>query len=95
MLLRAALRLCSSRSGALASAVVPSALSHEHVFLCCRLYMYGKAAAEVGVPARNIAQLLAVFACNNHTICNTELQPLGVALTPARAVYMNVCVHAD
>lgn len=45
-----------------------------------RLYMSGQVDADVGVPAKDIAQLLATFACNNHTICNTELQPLG-ALT--------------
>jgi hypothetical protein len=72
-------------------AVVPCVF-HEHAFLCCSLYMYGKAAAEVGMPTRDIAQLLSVFACNNHTICNTELQPLGMALTPARVACMHACM---
>ena len=40
--------------------------------------MYGSEAdTEVGVQARDIAQLLARFACNNHTICDAELRPLG------------------
>jgi hypothetical protein len=72
-------------------AAVSCALPHENASLCCRLYTYGKAAAEVGVPTRDLAQLLAVFACNNHTICNTELQPLGVALTRACVVCMHGC----
>ena len=57
--------------------------------------MYGKAAAEVGVPTREIAQLLAVFACNNHTICNSELQPLGPALTQDDLLSCMLCLQAD
>ncbi len=77
---------------ALSLATLLCALSHEHALLCCRLYMYGKAAAEVGVPTRDIAQLLAVFACNNHTICNTELQPLGVAFHRIRDLVLSACM---
>lgn len=56
-----------------------------------RLYMYGEVDNGVGVPTKDIAQLLAAFACNNHTICNTELQPLGVGLYPTGAMVNHSC----
>jgi hypothetical protein len=41
--------------------------------------MYGAEAVnvEVGVPVREIALILARFACNNHTICDDELRAIG------------------
>lgn len=40
----------------------------------------GSEGAEPGV--RDIALLLARFACNNHTICNDELEPIGALHRP-------------
>lgn len=47
--------------------------------MCCRRYMYGADAMDstAGVPAGEIALLLARFACNNHTICDDELRAIG------------------
>ena len=40
--------------------------------------MQGKMVDEVGLPDPNpIALMLARCACNNHTICDDELRPLG------------------
>lgn len=41
--------------------------------------MLGEAASDpaVGAPARDVAQLLARFACNNHTVCDEELRAIG------------------
>lgn len=53
-----------------------------------RNYMYGAEAVnvEVGVPVREIALILARFACNNHTICDDELRAIGVGLYPTGAL---------
>ncbi|KAF8067415.1 CKB4 [Scenedesmus sp. PABB004] len=40
---------------------------------------------------RAIAQLLARFACNNHTICDDELRPIGVGLYPLGALVNHSC----
>jgi hypothetical protein len=57
-------------------------------------------AADSAVPAgahqevpdvRAIAQLLARFSCNNHTICDDELRPLGVGLYPLGALINHAC----
>lgn len=53
---------------------------------CClrrRRYMYGADEVDptAGVPAGEIALLLARFVCNNHTICDDELRAIG-ANTP-------------
>ena len=40
--------------------------------------MQGKMVDDVGLPDPNpIALMLARCACNNHTICDDELRPLG------------------
>ena len=38
-----------------------------------------------------MALLLARFACNNHTICDEELRPLGVGLYPLGAAVNHSC----
>ncbi len=46
----------------------------------CREYMEGagKQQIQAELPAvRDIAMLIACFACNNHTICDEELRPIG------------------
>lgn len=40
---------------------------------------------------RQIALLLARFACNNHTICDDELRPLGVGIYPLGALVNHDC----
>lgn len=41
----------------------------------CREYMKG---SGTSIPdAKDVAYLLARFACNNHTICDDELRPKG------------------
>jgi hypothetical protein len=40
---------------------------------------------------REVALLLARFACNNHTICDEELRPLGVGIYPAAALANHSC----
>jgi hypothetical protein len=40
---------------------------------------------------KHIAQLLARFACNNHTICDEELRPIGVGLYPLGALINHSC----
>ena len=41
--------------------------------------MQGKRAAAVDLPDQKaIALMIARCACNNHTICNDELQPKGI-----------------
>lgn len=43
-----------------------------------REYMQGAPDTKDEAPApKEIAMLLARFACNNHTICDEELRPLG------------------
>jgi hypothetical protein len=45
-----------------------------------------------GVPdAKHIAQLLARFACNNHTLCDEELRVFGVGLYPLGALVNHSC----
>eukprot|EP00775_Hariotina_reticulata_P013528 gene13528-biopygen15414 len=40
---------------------------------------------------KEIAQLLACFACNNHTVCDEELRPIGVGLYPRGALINHSC----
>jgi SET and MYND domain-containing protein len=49
------------------------------------------AAAASSVDLRQIAQLLATFACNSHTICDEELRPIGVGLYPLGALINHGC----
>ncbi|KAK9829973.1 hypothetical protein WJX72_008972 [[Myrmecia] bisecta] len=50
-----------------------------------REYMSG--AQDCFVPdAKQIAYLLSRFACNNHTICDDELHPIGVGIFPTGAL---------
>ena len=52
----------------------------------------GGGAAETDV--QDIALLLARFACNNHTICDNELRPIGaghVGDTPRRQCNVLLC----
>lgn len=45
---------------------------------CYREYMQGGLTTEAGLPAiRDIALMIARCACNNHTICDDELRPIG------------------
>ena len=44
--------------------------------------MAGAGTAALPEP-RNIAQLLARFACNNHTICDEELRVIGMQMHSA------------
>ena len=46
-------------------------------------------AADLGV--KQIALLLARFACNNHTICDEELRPIGVGIFPLAALVNHAC----
>lgn len=46
---------------------------------------------EPAVDVREIALLLARFACNNHTICDDELRPTGVGLYPLAALVNHHC----
>jgi hypothetical protein len=49
--------------------------------------MQGGGAPEEALPdAREVAQLLARMAANNHTICDDELRPLGIGLFPLGAL---------
>jgi hypothetical protein len=45
-----------------------------------------------GVTARDLAHLIARFACNNHTICNDELQPRGVGSYPTTSMVNHSCI---
>jgi SET and MYND domain-containing protein len=50
------------------------------------------AAATGGLPpTRDIARLLACFGCNNHTICDDELRPIGVGIFPLGAMVNHAC----
>lgn len=40
---------------------------------------------------RQIALLIARFACNNHTICDDELRPIGVGIYPLGALINHDC----
>lgn len=40
---------------------------------------------------RQIALLIARFACNNHTVCDDELRPVGVGLFPLGALINHHC----
>jgi hypothetical protein len=40
---------------------------------------------------RSIALLIARFACNNHTICDDELRPVGVGIYPLGALVNHDC----
>ena len=55
--------------------------------------MHGAAAADpaVGAPARDVAMLLARFACNNHTVCDEELQAVGTPPPP----FLHPCRGAE
>lgn len=44
-----------------------------------------------GSDVREIALLLARFGCNNHTICDEELRPIGVGLYPLGALINHSC----
>lgn len=48
---------------------------------CCRqLVRLANPQAAEGVTPRDLAQLIARFAANNHTICDDELRPVGTLL---------------
>jgi SET and MYND domain-containing protein len=40
---------------------------------------------------RSIALLIARLACNNHTICDDELRPIGVGIYPLAALVNHDC----
>ena len=40
---------------------------------------------------KDVAQLLARMACNNHTICDEDLRPVGVGLYPLGALLNHSC----
>ncbi len=45
-----------------------------------------------GLPCtRDIALLLGRFACNNHTIADEELRPVGVGIYPLGALVNHAC----
>ena len=44
-----------------------------------------------GDTVREVARLLARFACNNHTICDEELRPIGVGIYPLAAMVNHSC----
>jgi hypothetical protein len=49
-------------------------------------------AAGSGAPdVKAIAALLARFGCNNHTVCDEELRPIGVGLYPLGALVNHSC----
>eukprot|EP00878_Enallax_costatus_P011592 GHUV01012100.1.p2 GENE.GHUV01012100.1~~GHUV01012100.1.p2 ORF type:complete len:544 (+),score=225.45 GHUV01012100.1:895-2526(+) len=68
-----------------------------------RQYMQGTAKQQQPQPpgahtedpslldAKHIAQLLARFACNNHTVCDEELRPIGVGIYPLGALINHSC----
>ena len=47
-----------------------------------REYMVGGLDPQAAPSPKEIAMLLARFACNNHTICDDELRPLGAPPPP-------------
>lgn len=52
----------------------------------------GAAASEDELPSvKEVAQLLARMACNNHTICDEDLRPIGVGLYPLGALLNHSC----
>ncbi|GMH37562.1 hypothetical protein BSKO_05435 [Bryopsis sp. KO-2023] len=57
-----------------------------------REYMYGLSSeVENGVSVKEIAFLLAKFACNNHTICDEELRVIGVGIYPLLCMVNHSC----
>ncbi|GAB4821552.1 hypothetical protein N2152v2_008598 [Parachlorella kessleri] len=60
------------------------ALAWQLVDLAC------PAAAKKAIP-KDVALLVARFACNNHTICDEELRPLGVGLYPLVSMANHSC----
>jgi hypothetical protein len=66
----------------------------QHEGLSCpwqrREYMQGAASEALPEP-RSIAYLLARFACNNHTICDEELRPIGAARPAVAAHFPCLC----
>lgn len=48
-------------------------------------------AAAADDDVRQIALLIARFACNNHTVCDDELRPVGVGLYPLGALINHHC----
>jgi len=52
------------------------------------------AGGEVSEGNREITLLLARFVCNNHTICDAELQPVGVGIYPLAALLNHSCTCA-
>jgi len=56
----------------------------------------GDATAEVdplagGPDPREVAKLLARFSCNNHTVCDEELRPIGIACYPTASMMNHSC----
>lgn len=47
--------------------------------------------AAAAADVRQIALLIARFACNNHTVCDDELRPVGVGLYPLGALINHDC----
>ncbi|EIE20303.1 hypothetical protein COCSUDRAFT_48675 [Coccomyxa subellipsoidea C-169] len=53
---------------------------------------YMKGGGSINIPdAKDVAYLLARFACNNHTICDDELRPIGVGIYPQGAMLNHSC----
>ena len=49
------------------------------------------APCEGSSGVREIALLLARFGCNNHTVCDEELRPIGVGIYPLGALINHAC----
>jgi hypothetical protein len=75
-----------------------------HLFPClpCRQFMLGGSSSNMHqqqqqqseeslLDVKHIAQLLARFACNNHTVCDEELRAIGVGLYPLGALINHSC----
>lgn len=55
----------------------PSTRCHTDALSCRQIVQLASPAAAEGVTPRDLALLIARFACNNHTICDDELRPVG------------------
>ncbi|CAL8470855.1 g10397 [Coccomyxa elongata] len=63
--------------------------SYAQMAIVTREYMKG---SGTSIPdAKDVAYLLARFACNNHTICDDELRPKGVGIFPLGAMLNHSC----
>lgn len=63
--------------------------AHQAAMLCG---LIGEALSDRAAPSVDLAaELLSVTSCNGHTLCNEELEPIGIGLFPLGALTNHDC----